>query len=75
MRDFAASRLPAFAAGSQRCVTFSFQRAVPHVRHERGDRLDTRSEDGRPLIDTVARLDDAKIDYWEGESDWIPSAE
>ena len=35
----------------------------------------TRSEDGRPLIDTVARLDDANIDYWEGESDWIPPAE
>jgi len=27
------------------------------------------------LIDTVARLDDANIDYWEGESDWIPPAE
>ena len=29
----------------------------------------TRSEDGSPLIDTVALLSDANVDYWEGESD------
>jgi len=31
----------------------------------------TRNEDGSPLIDTVARLSDADLDYWEGESDRV----
>lgn len=35
----------------------------------------TRSEDGSPLIDTVAFLSDANVGYWEGENGEAPPHE
>jgi hypothetical protein len=43
--------------------------------HRRGNSAEggagDRSEDGSALIDTVARLSDADLDYWEGETDGV----